>query len=267
MNQGNRRRALHEVVTLDGWYDQFSDSSKRSKLHVDVAFHEGRIGGDDPLSEVSFKLRLKRAEVVVVVPEQEPVAVDKASVSRDAPQQKVKRTQAIAAEETSDVGAELSVGLSAMGPFAKLAAKMAGRSSKKKKSSTVISENLDEMAVLQVRTADGHYAWRIEPSVGSVLIGRPWDANKKPRLKLKDLRPIASKSVEPEVNLEVRCRKEDLEISDIKLKNDSFESGPNNLIAAKIEIRNRLVGAGLLEEDVDHAYAVLTLYNVRVESR
>lgn len=92
MNQDNRKRALAEVVAVDAWHQGFAQKVERVDLHVDVVFKSGRVGGE-PGDDVRFRLRLKRAEVVVIVPPTEPAKIDKASVSRDAPQISAKATE------------------------------------------------------------------------------------------------------------------------------------------------------------------------------
>lgn len=266
MTYDNRRRALHEVVSLDGWYDPFSHKKKLSALHVDVAFHEGIIGGDDPESDVIFRLKLKRADVVVVVPEVEPLSVEKASVSRDAPNKEVTRTEKglLVRKRSASISGTLTA--VPMAIFGAVKAGLNGELSDQKEESVSSREKLTAMSVLQIMTPDGHYAWRIEPNLGDALSGRPWNALRQPRLKLKDKRPIGSKSIEPGVNLEIRCRKSDLQIWDVKLKSGEKIKGANNLIAAEIEIRNRLIGSGLLLDRDDFEYSMLTLNNVRANS-
>src|SRR5205823_1663756 len=83
-NSSNRRRAFAEIVSLDAWHEPFSEASSKVDLHADVVFETARVGGEDD-SPVRFRLSMRRAEVVIVIPEWEPVGVDKASVSRDNP--------------------------------------------------------------------------------------------------------------------------------------------------------------------------------------
>lgn len=82
-NYDNRKRALADVVTIEPWHDDFG--KPRVNLHADVVFGTARLGGEAE-SPVRFRLSVKRAEVTVIVPESEPVSVDKLSVSRDSPE-------------------------------------------------------------------------------------------------------------------------------------------------------------------------------------
>ncbi|QDG93488.1 hypothetical protein NIBR502774_00005 [Rhizobium sp. NIBRBAC000502774] len=80
-NLHNRKRILSEVVSLEAW-QQPTDVASQLSLHADVVFKEGRIGGEEN-SKLRFKLRVKRAELIIIVPENEPVSVIRNSVSRD----------------------------------------------------------------------------------------------------------------------------------------------------------------------------------------
>ena len=71
----NRKRGLAEVVSIDAWHERFGESCDRADLHANVTFMTGRLGGE-PESQVRFRLSLKRAEIVVVIPETEPLSVD-----------------------------------------------------------------------------------------------------------------------------------------------------------------------------------------------
>jgi hypothetical protein len=74
-------------------------------------FGVARVGGEAD-SPVRFRLSIKRAEIIVLIPESEPVRVDKRSVSRDSPASKGHLTQVVErALETSAEGAA-GIGLS-----------------------------------------------------------------------------------------------------------------------------------------------------------
>src|SRR3569832_273801 len=151
-NTNNRQRALAEVVSLEAWHDEFSADALKVALHVDAVFETGRIGGEEE-SPVRFRLNIKQADVVVVVPESEPIGVDKRSVSRDAPQV----MGGIAA--TIELAPEGSVEI------------------------TNAASELRMISVTQSTTADGEYRWSSRPCEGNVLHGRPLDPSDSPRLR------------------------------------------------------------------------------------
>ena len=93
-NSENRRRAFADVVTIDAWHESFGPEVGTADLHADVVFGVARVGGETD-SPVRFRLSIKRAEIIVLIPESEPVRVDKRSVSRDSPASKGHLTQVV----------------------------------------------------------------------------------------------------------------------------------------------------------------------------
>jgi hypothetical protein len=124
------------------------------------------------------------------------------------------------------------------------------------------------MLVMQSKTADGHYRWSIEPRTAKTLEGRPWDAQKQPRMKLKDERKDRSK-IPPSVRVELSCRREDLCIEDIRLKDETLWDKikdraklGNNIAAAESYIRERLAEEGLEVQNIEDRFGYLTLYSI-----
>lgn len=265
MNEDNRKRALAEVVSVDAWHRGFSQKVEHVELHVDVVFKDGRIGGDKD-SDVRFRLRLRRAEVVVIVPQTEPARIDKASVSRDAPSIKGTATQTRKIAKHASVAAKAKTRVSTDAGDAAL--DLSGSAGATASSDTVIKlvQTVQSMSVTQIQTADDDYAWLVEPTLGPTLAGRPWDASAAPRLKVLDTRQDRTKGIEPHVRVEVRCRREDLEITDITLRNGAgllgFATDPlgrNKLAAAEALIRTRLFEAGLITGEISDPFAQMTL--------
>jgi len=267
MSDSNRLRALAEVVSVEGWHKAFEDGGARADLHVDVVFGVGRIGGGDP-SGVRFRLGLKRAQLVVVSPDHEPVRIDPASVRRDAPKPVLGKTE-VKAKVSKSAGLSLTgqAGASTKGLKAEAAGKAHVALAASKNRTVVATQAYKGMTVTQSRTAEGGYRWAIEPALGEgSLAGRPWDAEKSPMLALVDQRPRGSKSMPPTVRIEVRCLREDLEISQIKLEDPQLwallnrrKAARNRLIAAEAAIRTLLAEEGLVSGDMNDAFAHLTL--------
>lgn len=240
-NNSNRRRALAEVVSIDAWHDEFTATTLKVALHVDVVFETGRIGGEAE-SPVRFRLNVKQADVVVVIPESEPLGVEKKSVSRDAPQM----LGGIA--ETIELSTEGSIEMED------------------------VADELRLISITQSNTPDGQYRWSLRPCKGIVLQGRPWDANESPRLKIIDERKDRQKGIPPTVRVEVRCRREDLEITDLNSKDESvLEKAKNKvgfgnrLAAAEAYIRDRLVSEGLTIKNFKDSFGELTLASTLAE--
>ena len=81
-NSHNRKRIFTDLVSIEAWHKEFTDKRRKVDLHADVVFMTARVGGEKE-SKVRFRLSLKRAEFVIVIPESEPVDVDKFSISRE----------------------------------------------------------------------------------------------------------------------------------------------------------------------------------------
>lgn len=112
MDSNRKRQALDEVVTLEARHEQFTASRKAVDLHVDVVFTTGRIGAEED-SNVRFRIRLRRAEVVVVVPAREPGAVDGRTVRREARKLKATYSESRRTKDsrTAKLAAKIAAGL------------------------------------------------------------------------------------------------------------------------------------------------------------
>jgi hypothetical protein len=267
-NSENRRRALAEVVTLDAWHDEFNDQASKVDLHVDVVFESGRIGGE-PESPVRFRLNIRQADVVVVVPESEPVAVDKRSVSRDSPPYHGQMTETFERAARGSVKGSAVASASTTGISASATTEIGGEASVASSKKLEITATLQLMLVTQAMTPDGHYRWSLRPSDGSVLRGRPWDAKQAPRLKIIDQRKHRKKGIPPTVRVEVRCKREDLDISEVVLKDETlFEATRrrvgfrNRQAAAEAYIRDRLAKEGLAIRNFADSFGELTLASI-----
>lgn len=129
------------------------------------------------------------------------------------------------------------------------------------------------MMVTNSKTEEGYYRWTIKPSAGKFLQGRPWDAEKNPRLRIVDKRKDPAKSIPPSVRVEVRCRREDLLVEDLQIKDDGIweaakkRLGFNNRMAAAISyIQNRLTEEGLEVGNIEDDFGHLTLASVTAQS-
>ncbi len=272
MNQRNRKRSLADVVGVEAWHDGFSAKSGKAKLHIDVVFGKARMGSV-PSDRVQFRLALKQAEVVIVIPPGEPLGVDPASVVRDAPEVKGVMTHRSETENGAalDAGLRLGIDPATLGGKVKL-----GASARRKTSQRQVLESAAKLAGLEVkhmRNSEGEHRWIIGPGVGALLDGRPWPSD-KPRLKLVDRRAASFRALEPTVRVEVRCRREDLEIIDIRFKDiarqQAFlcrEGRRNRIAAAEALIRSHLLQEGLIDPkaDLSDDFLELTLADTIVE--
>lgn len=259
----NRSRVFSEVVSIDAWHKPFADGAELVDLHADVVFLDARVG-EEQESPVRFRLSIKRAQVVVVVPEHEPVAIDKWSVQRDAQEFEGRLTETL--EQSASAAGEIEAGASISGPL--LSAR--GRLAAEVQANKVIERSapLRLIVALQGKSPDGHYQWTLTPQSGEVLRGKSWDPS-VPRLKLRDVRTDISRGLPPCVRLEIRCRQEDLAIDDIRLKDEgrwakiqSRFGFLNRRAAAIAYVRQALTEEGLDVANIEDPFGRVTLASV-----
>ncbi|WP_199084650.1 hypothetical protein [Bosea sp. ASV33] len=263
LNSDNRRRALAEVASLEAWHESFTSSRKAAALHVDVSFDVGRIGGEEG-SGVRFRLALRRAEVVVIIPPGEPASIDPTSVSRDNRSVKVSTQKTVSSKEKREVGANALLKADQHLVKGRLAAKAFYALGGKSQTLIKIAENATAMRIRHKLDSEGNHCWTIEPSAEQALSGKPWSADKAPRAKVNDDRPKGSPSLAPSVRVELRCRREDLLITDIQIDRPGWKAlgdpfGRNKELAAEAVIRTRLAQAGLLTGDISDPFAMITV--------
>jgi hypothetical protein len=221
-NTDNRRRAFADAVAIDAWHDDFSNGQTRVDLHADVVFGTARVGGEID-SPVRFRLSIKQAEVIVIIPENEPVSVDKESVSRDSPELSGRLTELIEGTSQANVEGAASTSISPTRLAGSVSAQIRAQASFSANKKLEVSTDV-QMIVTQSTNADGHYRWLIQPRISTTLEGRPWNAKERPRLRLVDQRGDRSKGIPPTVRVEVRCRREDIAIEDLEVKDEIFGS-------------------------------------------
>ncbi|PZR32928.1 hypothetical protein [Caulobacter segnis] len=269
MTNQNRLRSLPGVISLEAWHKSFSPKLGRTDLHVDVAFMTGRLGGE-PDDDVRFQLSLKQAQVVVIIPAAEPARFDTASVSRDTPNQTVKITETRQSSGRAKAGARL--GLSTVPQALQMKADLGVEGSISRDQVTAITQQLHAMSLVHSKVDDGH-AWTVTPTGSETLFGRPWNAGKEPRLKVIDQRNDRSSPIAPAIHVEVRCLRQDLHITDIRLKDEAAWSvlmagaqQRNRIAAAEALIRTKLFEEGLFKGNVSDHYAQMTLAAIVAEA-
>jgi hypothetical protein len=270
-NSDNRRRAFADVVAIDAWHDSFGGDVSAVDLHADVVFGTARVGGEAD-SPVRFRLSVRRAEVIVVIPDSEPVSVDRRSVSRESTESQGKLTEIVEQSTEAHATGGLSASVGATGLSGGISADAGAQANISSTRKLEISANVQFMVVTQSINADGHYRWIVEPRRSRILEGRPWDGVRVPRLKLIDKRKDRSKGIPPTVRVEVCCRREDLVIENLEVKDNSVwekvksRAGfANRMAAAESYIRDRLTEEGLDVQNIREIFGELTLGSIMAE--
>jgi hypothetical protein len=271
-NFDNRRRAFADVVSIDAWHEPFESGDGVVDLHADIVFGTARVGGEID-SPIRFRLSVKRADVLVIIPPSEPVKIDRRSVIRGAPEVHGHLTETL--EQTAEAHAkgQISGSVDAKGIAGGASAVVGASTNISSSKKLEISATVEFMKVTQSKTADDQYRWTIEARRTRTLEGRPWDGVKEPRLKLIDQRKDRTKGIPPTVRVEVRCRREDLIIEDLEVKDETAWQAlkgragfTNRLAAAESYIRDRLSEEGFEVGNIGDIFSQLTLGSATAES-
>jgi len=179
-NTDNRRRAFAEVVTLEVWHKPLGAKRKTVALQAHVVFGTARLGGE-AVSPVRFKLSLKRAEIVAIVPEAEPVSVAVDSVARAIHNVKAKKTTKSKVKKGASLDACGEAGISSTEAKAKAKASIAvtsrGGGSVDREEVIETSQIIQLILVTDRKTPDGFHKWDVSALGDGALEGSPWDAN------------------------------------------------------------------------------------------
>jgi hypothetical protein len=264
-NFDNRQRAFAELKSIEAWHGEFTNECKRVALHADVTFGTARLGGE-PESKVRFKLSLQRAELIVILSDNEPAIIDPSSVARNwqiLTGTKSRRSKNL---KSGSASFEAAVGISEAGANGSISASAKGAMEGEYEETVTATEDVCRIRVSHARSEGKDQKWRFDPEFGALLEGKPWSANEKPLLDIIDQRIDSKKGIPPVVTLELRCLREDLYIEDIEVKDPSLLdrvnpnwNSRNHQIAAEAYIRNKLIEHGLETGDLGDAYARLVL--------
>lgn len=238
----NRISALSEVVSVDGWHARF-DKEGKATVHVDLSFFEGLIGAEEEFA-VTFKLRLKRAVLRLVIPDSEPLAVMQATVDREPTVEMIRK---VISESKVGRSGSATINAQLIDPVAARAGISAQISGEKTRiSRTEGSEKISQFEIRQFKSSDGSYCWEIKGQDGETLNGKVWDPVHQPRLAVK--KKGEPKKLEPVLRVSILCRRSDLVIDDVTPKKGSTAHSKffmNRQAAAQAVIREKILQNGL----------------------
>lgn len=260
----NLVRSVADVVSVQGWAIENGDSLN---IHVDLAFREARVGGGvDDL--VRFRLALLRADLVAVNPQSEGLEILPQSVERQRASMSVERDVQSAASNASALGISADLTLA---DKPSLATRLFGgreRFRSRSFSSRAITKSR-EIEVNHRVDAGGSHRWEMLPAAGSTLSGSGWDAQSSPRFAIK--RPTPGRLPRSMI-FQVRCLREDLRITDIKIAVDDTEiisifspTDRARMAASEAFIKKRLADVGLLSGDLSNPFAEICLLETVVD--
>ena len=215
----NKRRVLAQVLSIDAWHSPITYDGKKFSVHVELSFRNGRIGGDDPDFPFTFNIALKRALLTLEL--EQPLAIDRASVARHIPADQAELTKILAARDE----AKTNVNFTGKITPASLALSLSGNAdqtqSQSREDQIKVVQQIPRVIAQPHPIGEREYAWELSPGHGMLLEGQPWDPVEQPRLSARYIgqgRP----AIEPALKAFVSCKLEDIEITDLKLKDQSI---------------------------------------------
>lgn len=243
----NTLRTLAGSIAVDGWIGEFGDDGKAS-VYVDVVFREG-VFGDDASALIRFKIKLKRAEVILRPVDGSPIKVEKQSVARTYSKVSGKKTS----KKQKTAKRSLFGGL-ALDSSKGISAKAGANAEKgiSEQEDLELSEEITSFLCQHFIESDGVYGWELGAGDGAenYLEGAPWDVTEEPRLRV---RRDGNSDIDeqPAMLVEIRCRREDIEIIDLEEKDpqgrqvgSAKKQRQANLVAAEQIIKEELQKAG-----------------------
>lgn len=272
-NQQNRIRKLDGLFSVDAWHAAFDKNNDIVDFFIDVTFGIGHYGGEED-SEILFTAGLRRATLIVVLPEGGAYVVEPSSVIRTQPE----KTQV--SRDT-----KISKSMSAGGMFSLSKNPSASAEASAKAGITTEEYRLsssEEFPITERNGKDGeNYCWTLSSSaVRTILDGPAWDSS-IPRLKIRDCsnagqrqRVADNQMIEPSTVL-IRCLREDLVIDNIRYKDSAKNTvwtkvNPADrelkMIIAEAIIKKQLLDSGLEPPNISeqNAYAEILLADVLV---
>lgn len=253
MPTDNTHRSLRRLVVVDAWFRRSANRDDRYTLHADVSFNEERLGGDTE-AMVIFKVAVKQCEVVFIPPKFD-FKVDRNSVRRQRP----LKPQEIASSRQRKRGASgrLKLSLNRKPAAGADIGLERSRSSEQTSKSTQTKSMYNEQFT---RSVDGHDAWRVDGQelANGRLLGPVFDVDTEPRLTLIDLRSEARRasdemrSMTPLSRIEVRCMRDDIDIYEVRMKDEDKQGWLANRPGHKerLHIAREVLREALLQEEL-----------------
>lgn len=205
----NNPRVFGEVVSLEVWRTEYNTETGTAALHINAKFQDGRIRSEGT-PRVSFRLRLRSAEIFIRPDSTSTIKLQPGSALVPSTPEG-KRT--VTNRQALEASAAAAAGITVVGPTASMNAGAKSRMSAEV--TTTYSSAYRSITFLHGKK-NGSHIYCLEPVDQSYLNGLPWDYNTKV-LSLRDTRMGRKKGEPPEPSVEIRCKREDIDITDIKL--------------------------------------------------
>jgi hypothetical protein len=151
----NSQKVFDQVLSIDAWRTDFHPDNGTATVHADVSFLRGKFG-DDPDSPVRFEVALKRAEIIFVIPANEPLKVIQSSVKREKP-------LLIKTETSTQVSSKRAASAAANLNTSSVAIKASADAEASTENSSTVKSTSDGGPITwaQSKNSEGQYKWDV----------------------------------------------------------------------------------------------------------
>ncbi len=216
----NQVKVLSEVLAIDAWHKPFRTDGQSASLHVELSFHQGRIGGDKPDIPFTFRIGLKKAVLSVIL--EKPLQIDRATVARTVPVNTLEHTRLIQLKNQASRNTTFAGKLNLESLKAEAGVSADSRSSKETDDQLRFVSHIPNVIATPKPRGSNEFAWELLPGQTATLDGEPWNPVEEPRLSVKSLLQIPR--LIPSIKVILSCKFEDIEIDNIELKDSGIIS-------------------------------------------
>lgn len=246
----NNPRNWGGAVSLEVYRGKYDSDELTANLYINVSFLTGRVS-ESKSSGLRFKLSIKRAEVCILKDSSGLLKVPLSDIYRPGSLEAQYENELLSGDDLS-----ASAKFSAADPSVSIGS--VSKSSSKDK--VTYSAALDGMKVVHRRNGEEH-VYDISPLSGQSLHGTPWEPGRK--ILCLDA-SLCDKSFEPpEPTIQIRCLREDLEITDVQYHGEGVFNftalTKNKKVAVEAYIKEQLALCGLDQSDLSDPYATIVI--------
>ena len=232
---------------LEAWHEPVLIAENIAAVHVELAFSEARIGGEEADLPFTFKLALRRAVLTVTV--DEPLRIDRRTIARSVPEAQVEYSRLKIAKDHVAEDVSLKGRISPSSMHLALQGQTSFDKEVTREDQLKLVQTLPETLVSPIPAGSQAYAWAMEPTFRETLAGQPWDPIESPRFQIK--LPLDLPKIEPSIKIEVTCALEDIKISEIVAKNPGINQNIRNIVHNEVSEAAAIQHLKLILRDVE----------------
>jgi hypothetical protein len=261
MSLNNRERILGDLVSIEAWFKRLTEQNPASDFFLHVRFQEA-VFGSKPEDVVRFRVRLRKANITVVV--EEPIKVPRDTVRRD----RLGWVNTIEEVRSQENGAafDAKAGV-ALGPTHASASLEANANLNAAASNKIVETRTLLTSGTQVEHSvkDGANRWTFTPAMGAHLSGHAFQETVA-LMKLHLSGPTPR--IEPTVKVVLTCLREDIDIIDLQAKDipkGILQRGmgeEKKLKLAEEILKMALSASELVVTDLSETFAEVTIADV-----